>query len=80
MLGLNTFQSTAISDQPLSANASVCRSVKGGTLASELLWQYTAAALAHMADVTGMPIAVVIEEPILAVLRHTSLLSYCDLE
>lgn len=61
VLGLTMSKSVALSDQPLSANASIRRNVKGGALASDVLWQYIAATFAHMADVTGMLITPTID-------------------
>ena len=73
VLGRSKLKSTALSDQALSASAIICRRLKKGILASELLWQYTAAALEHMEEVTGMPMAATIDAPTLAAFRHPSL-------
>ena len=73
--GFSTSNSVAVSDQPLSANASSCRSESGGALASDLLWQYTAAAFAQMAEVTGMLITPRTDRPTLAALRQLSVVS-----
>lgn len=75
VLGLNTSRSVELSDQPLSANASICRRDSDGTLASDFLWQYTAAAFTHMAEVTGMLITPRIDRPTLAALRQLSVVS-----
>lgn len=51
--------------------------VKFRTRFIEFLWQYTAAALAHTAEVTGMLNAAKTDVAVFAASRYQSLIAYC---